>query len=176
MLKYAALLLRHFFLLTCFKRNPQDLPASDAFLAIIVPVYLLTGSLHNSIHETFFRSSIIGILDILFLVFFVYLVLKMFNYPQRWSQTVTAMAGSGIILTLFAVPVSLGLVHYQDGSLYMLLAFLMLFLFAWSLCVHAHILRHALELPFNAGFIFAFVYNLLSFMVIGTLLQIQGTA
>ncbi|MCG8324999.1 MAG: hypothetical protein MI673_05740 [Thiotrichales bacterium] len=175
MLKYAGLLLWHFLQVSCLKRKPQDLPASDILLVLIVSIYLLVGSLHNSLHETFLRSFFIGGLDLLFMFFFVYLCLRLFDFSARWMQTVTALSGCGMVLTLFAIPVSLGLVRTQDTPAYSMFAFLLLFLFIWSISVHAHIFRHACMLTFAGGVGIALFYNILSFILISGLLQTPGT-
>ena len=85
------------------------------------------------------------------------------------------MTGSGLILTFFAFPVSLGLIRFHEEPPYSIFAFLMMFILIWSIVLQAHIFRHALGLSFNAGFVFSVIYNLISFVMIGTLLQLQGT-
>ena len=174
MLKYAALLLQNFFLITCLKRKPQDLPASDLFLVFVVFLYLVAGCIHNSLHDSMYRSLLIGGLDILLMFFFVYLFLKLLNHSNRWTQTILALAGSGLILTLFAIPVSIGLIRTQGNPAYPLFAFLLLFLFIWSISVHAHIFRHAFTLSFGSGVAIALFYNLISFMIISSMIQTQG--
>ncbi|MDX1518914.1 MAG: hypothetical protein R3318_02245, partial [Gammaproteobacteria bacterium] len=86
------------------------------------------------------------------------------------TQTVTALTGSGMILTLIAIPVSLGLIRTQDNPGYPVFAFLLLFLFIWSISVQAHIFRHAYTIPFGAGIAIAFVYNMMSFMLISSMI------
>ena len=158
------------------KRRPQDLPASDLLLLVVVFLYFVAGCFHNSLHESLYRSFLIGVLDIVFMFFFVYFALKLFNHENRWTQTVTALAGSGMILTLFAIPVSFGLTGPQQDAGYSLFAFMLLFLFIWSISVHAFIFKHAFTLSFAAGVAFAFFYNLLSFMIISTLIQAPASA
>ncbi len=175
MLKYLKQLVWFFSLLVCLKRKPQDLPASEFLLVQTVLVYFLVGCAHSTLHQAFFQSILISGLDILFMILFVFLCLKIFRFGRRFSQTLTALAGSGTILTLLAIPVTSGLLRTQDSPVYPLFAFLLLFLFVWSISVQAHIFRHAFSFSLGGGLWFAFLYNLLSYMLISGLLQNQAS-
>lgn len=162
--------LKQYFLLACFKRNPQDLPASDQLLLMTVAVYFGVGCLHNSMHDTLSRSIQIGIIDLASLFLFTYFILRLLGQMKRWNQTVTALAGAGILLTLIATPVSYGLLQTKETPIYPLFVFAIVFLFSWSLVIQGHVFRHAFSMNFGAAIALAFFYNMMSFMLVSSLM------
>ena len=122
MLNTIQTILKHFFLMACLRRTPQQLPASDTFLVLVVVSYLLIACVHNSLHDTVYRSVLIAALDISIMFLFVLVCLKLINQARRWTQTVTALSGTGMILTMLAIPVSIGLNETQETPLYPLFA------------------------------------------------------
>lgn len=175
MLNTIQTILKHFFLMACLRRTPQQLPASDAFLVLVVVSYLLVACVHNSLHDTVYRSVLIAALDMGIMFLFVLVCLKLIGQTRRWTQTVTALSGTGMILTLLAIPVSIGLNETQETPLYPLFAFLLLFLFIWSLSIQGHIFKHAFSITFSVGLAIAFFYNIMSLTLVSNLLYVPTT-
>ncbi len=108
--------------------------------------------------------------DLLLLVVFATAPLYLLNKTARIGQTLTALAGSGALLGLLALPVIRVLFEGQDGSgVPPFAAMVWLILFGWSLLVVAHIMRHALSVAFAVGLGVAVLYTLVAMQVIGTL-------
>lgn len=86
-------------------------------------------------------------------------VLYLQRLQDRLLQTLTALAGTGTLLGVVALPVSGWLHNAQLGGEEMALpALLLLLLIGWSLTVVGHILRHALSTVFVMGLLLALVF------------------
>ena len=86
---------------------------------------------------------------------------------ERIVQTLTALAGTGALITIVSLPIS-GWFRGADkesgeGGLAVLM---LLLLVGWSLAVVGHILRHALDLPIAGGTLVAVAYFAVSMIVI----------
>ena len=88
------------------------------------------------------------------------------SHRARLVQTLTALAGTGAIITLVSLPISgwfLGAgPESREGGFAIIL---LLMLVAWSLAVAGHIFRHALSVPFFVGLVLAIVFYGISISV-----------
>ena len=108
--------------------------------------------------------------DLTLLVVFVTAPLYLLDKAARIGQTLTALAGSGAVLGLLALPIIQVIFEGQDaGEVPPFAAMAWLILFGWSLLVVAHIMRHALSVRFAVGLGVAILYTLVAMQVIGTL-------
>jgi fumarate reductase subunit D len=81
------------------------------------------------------------------------------RHPERISQTLTALAGTGFLLGLFALaPTWWWTVARAAGEDVSIPTLLLLSLIVWSLLVMAHILRHALSAPLPIGLVAAVAF------------------
>ena len=147
------------------RQGPQDLPTSGILLAIaltaqtVMSILLLINASLGALSAVLW-----GLLDTLLLVVLTGALLYVSQRMGRVTQTVTALAGTGAIITFIALPVY-GWLHGVDqrageGGFALLLLF---FLAGWSLAVAGHIFRHALSLPsYFLGLGLALVLYLLS--------------
>lgn len=94
----------------------------------------------------------ITLLEVLLLMLFIYILLRLTHKTRRWPQTMTAIFGTGIIISLFSIPL-----YYFGGrgdaqALVQNLSVLFLLgLIVWNILVMAHILKHALQIHMLAG-------------------------
>ncbi len=149
---------------------PQDLPTSRPLLVYSLAVYALLALLLAWIQMTPGKAVIAAVFDTLLMGLLSYVLLWARLMPQRWPQTCTALAGSGIILQVIALPVTLW--HKQfgpDDSMVIVPSLLILVLLFWNLVVVGHILRHALSTNLGMGAVLATVYMYVSLGVMKVL-------
>jgi hypothetical protein len=122
---------------------PSSWGVAGGVVAVYVAVGMYTGqSLAGE--EAVFRSLAINALQL----FAVAAMLHVRKFPERLPQTLTALAGTGIILGLLAF----GFLLQADPEVNQPLLGLAWFgIFSWSLMVDAHIYRHALAISLSLG-------------------------
>jgi len=108
-----------------------------------------------------------SVLETLLIAGINFVLLALRRFDRRWLQTTTAMAGTGVLFTLFALPLVAGMATAGDGgpaSPFLYTALLGLFI--WNIVVTAQIFRHALSLPFPAAIMVAAAYAWVIFSVV----------
>jgi len=141
----------------CFGRaNPQDLPSSRHALSAALFVYAFVGVLGVVDLLPLERAVLASLADTLMLLGVTHGVLRWRNLKHRFTQTLTALAGCGALLSLLAWTLT-GLVpdtiRPEWGWLPML---------AWYRMVFGHIVRHALSIPLVVGAAASLVYLIFS--------------
>ena len=154
-------LLRLFWNICLLRQPPQDVTASWALFGIVLLLNLIIDSVRV--------AAQVGLLQAIFLILVysgalllvIVLLLWLLGHVARAQQTLTALLGSGLLITFFILPVEfvMGLFPDAEG----MFGFLLLFLYVWSLIVTAHILRHALSVTFFFAAVLSLGYFMLSF-------------
>lgn len=157
------------------RQGPQDLPTSGILLAIALTAHTFMSIVLSNVSLSAPRALLSGLLDTLLLVVLAGTLLYVQRRNARIIQTVTALAGTGAIITLMAVPLSRWL-HGADqaageGGFALLL---LLILTGWSLAVAGHIFRHALSVPYFIGLVLAGVFYWISISVFRALFPMPG--
>ena len=158
-----ARLLQLFCDILLFRRGPQDVPASPALLALALLASLAASLLVGL--QAFAPVLALGrvALETALSAALLIALLTVYGYGGRFLQSFTALCATGAILALLAWPLFGIIVERpaEDGlaTVAMLLLWL---LFAWSLLVTAHILRHTLDLGWAGGLLLALAYVLLA--------------
>jgi hypothetical protein len=117
----------------------------------------------------------LALVDIGMLTVFVAALLYLQSKTGRINQTLSALAGSGSLMGLFALPLVLLVNQGQPADqVPALLAALWLSLLIWNLFVMAHIMRHALSSSFSIGLGAAVLYALVSMQIVATLFPQQA--
>lgn len=152
------------------RQGPQDLPASGILLAITLSAYTLLTALLSKVSMSADSAVVWGLISTVLMVAFTVILLYVQRRPARLVQTLAALAGTGALLTLIALPV-FGWLHGADlkageGALAWLIVVV---LTLWSLAVTGHILRHALSVPYFVGLVLAVVFYFISVSVFRTL-------
>ena len=96
-----------------------------------------------------------------------FLLLRWRGLSFRLPQTLSALAGTGILFGVLSVVLAM---QTQPGVAQPLLALLWFAAFFWSLAVDAHIYRHAMSITMSLGVLVAVVIFALNFMVIDSVL------
>ncbi len=157
-------LLRLFLSICLLSRGPEDVPASQVLLRLCLATYALSGVLGLWVTG---EPVLLIILDMVLMVALLYGVLAMRGYRARFEQTLTAVAGTGTLLSLIYLPFAVGIVLGMEESLKVLL---FLGLIAWNLAVLAHILQHALSTTRGLALIYSMVYVMIYWTMAGWLL------
>jgi len=141
------------------RQGPQDLPTSGILLAIALTAHTVMSIVWSNISLNAISALLSGLLDTLLLVVLTATLLYAQRRKARVVQTLTALAGTGTIITFLALPVS-GWLQGVDQSAGEggLAVIMLLLLMVWSLAVVAHIFRHALSIPYFFGLVLAVVF------------------
>ncbi len=154
-------LLRLFFDVCLLRRGPQDVPASQWLLRTTVACYLAVGVVLLTLGgDALWRSTVAAAIDFALLAGITWGALGWRHLQVRFPQTLTTLAGAGVVIYLVELPVVYWLhVSAGDGGRPDPLAALLWFvLLLWSLSVMGHVLRHALRGTFALGMLFSVGY------------------
>jgi len=163
------LLINRFFLICLFRAWPKDLPTSAFLLLLSLTAYGLVGfflALNKS--SALQALAMIGV-DILLLAGLTWLVLWVRVLGKRYLQTLTALAGCGAILALFAWPLLLWQQYSGNSVVETFVALLMWLWFFWQILVFSHIIRDAVSTSLFIAIGLALVYMFISYSVAQTL-------
>ena len=158
-----------------FKAGPADIPSSNTLLQTTLLVYFLLGIAISRIDSGWSASVMTSLTETLFMVAFIGILLHFKGFQSRYKQTLTALAGAGIILNLVGFPLMIWL--NQTDKLDQASSVAMLFIIAlmfWSLMVIAHIFRQAINIKAGTAAMLTVVYTILSLLVLG--LTLSGVA
>lgn len=160
-------LIRLFIDVALHRKGPQDVPAAGAMLGITLLAYLAMGAA-TLWPSTSSVSMLIGqmALDLLLVVLIFGGLLVATGRAGRVTQTLSALFGTGALLSAIALPFVWTAVRVlADGApvpgmeVPALLSTMGLFtLLLASLLVTGHIVRHALDWSYPAGVLTAVVY------------------
>jgi hypothetical protein len=168
-------LIRAWFDICLLRRAPQELPASSYLLGLSLCCYGLVSVLVSSQSYPFSKALQLATVDLGMLVLFVWSLLYLQRKTARINQTLSALAGTGSLMGIIALPLllAIGPETVAEPVPAPLLS-LWLLLLLWNLFVMAHIIRHALSSSFVIGFGISLLYALLNMQVITTLFSSQA--
>lgn len=148
------------------RQGPQDLPTSGILLAIALTAHTVMSIVWSKVSLNAVSALLSGLLDTALLVVLTGTLLYVQRRGTRVIQTLTALAGSGSIITFLALPVS-GWLQGADQSAGEggFAVLLLLILMGWSLAVVAHIFRNALSIPYFFALVLAAVFYGISISV-----------
>jgi len=159
MLSVIQVMLNAFLDICLFRKNPQDLPKSNVLLCLSVAGYMLASTLLALLSEQLTDATMAGIIEAMLVMLFTYGLLQIRNKTERWSQTVTALSGAGIIISLIAFPLYyLSTTDNQEGISQSIGLLLLIVLIIWNIAIMAHIFRHALQTTIGFGIAIAVSY------------------
>jgi hypothetical protein len=140
-------------------------PVSTALLKLSLSAYAVAGLLLLLANLNLFPALSLVLLDLGLLTGLTYGVLNILGRGPRFAQTLTALAGTGVLLQLIAWPLAIWIgqagVRQETAALPSLLY---LALLGWNMVIIGHILRHALSISLAFGVLYAFGY-LMTFWV-----------
>jgi len=152
------------------RAGPQDLPTSRTLLIYTVASYFVASFFLAIFLLPLGEAIFAAVVDATILVLFSYVLLWVKLMLQRWYQTLTAMAGAGLIIAVLALPMYVARYMFgPESALAIILSFLILGLLVWSLAIFAHILRHTLDVPFIIAIFISGLYTYVTMRIIDIL-------
>ena len=146
------------------RRGPDSVPPGRFVLGLLVVVSMAVALVSQALLRTPPAQALLEtLLHLGFFLLFYYLLLTAMRVPARFEQTAGALLGTGVLLSLFAMPL-LPLVagaRVDDGAALPVLALLTLLgLLLWSLDITAFVLSRALDRGYLVGVLIAVGYFL----------------
>jgi hypothetical protein len=161
-------LLNYFWDLCLLRAKPQDAPASYMLLLLALLANLLAGVL--VLGDAFggpVPAFLAALADDLLLMGFLWVLLTWRDRRSRFLQAMTALLGSGILLSLISFPLQLVAgTPSQPSAVAAWAGLSLLLLLVWIHLVMGHILRYTLEVVLAAGILLALVFNLISALLV----------
>jgi hypothetical protein len=160
-------LIQPFVKICLLNANPQDLPASATLLGITLGAYLLITMFMIMPVEGLSLSIQEAVLESALLLAYTHVALRLSAHSERYVQTVSALAGTGVIIGMLALPLAYSLYRsalYETSSALTLIAYVLVF--AWLLVVYGHIYRHALSTGLLIGVLVGLGYIVLTSVVV----------
>jgi len=168
-------LIRAWFDICLLRKAPQELPASTDLLGLALCCYGLVSVVASSRSYPFTQALLLAAVDLGLLVIFVWSLLYLQHKTARINQTLSALAGTGSLMGIIALPLLLAIGPETAAEpVPAPLLSLWLLLLLWNLLVMAHIVRHALSSSFAIGFGISLLYALLNMQVITSLFSSQA--
>jgi hypothetical protein len=160
-------LLRVYIDIIMLRRGPQDLPASQFLMLSALLLYLASGLALFLTHvPTFAGASAELTVAVLIEAGFFLAMLAVAGKMLRARQTLSALWGSGALLTFAGLPLHIWMqAQPQEAAAAALPGLGLLLLLVLSLVVAGHILREALEIPLPAGILLVLAEFALSVFV-----------
>ncbi len=162
-------LLRAFLKIATLKIGPEDLPPSRFLLGLATALYLVSGAASVAFYADAAGDALLQLaVDLGLTVTFFGAIVVFYGKRQRLLQTMTALLGTGALLSLAALPFTawLRLLEVTDRPGVAVPALGIYFVVLWSISVTGHIVHRALGIPFVGGLIIGvtyFVLNLATF-------------
>ena len=164
------LLIAKYFLDIClFRANAENAPASQIFMILTLIAYAFLSLLILMVDYSFAKAISTVLVGIAMMIGFAKAGLWIRNFMDRSRQTITALAGTGIIFDIINLPLVLLSSHFPAEEL-VFPRFLLLLLLFWNITVIGHIMKNALSIPFWAGIGISVFYALTYLRVVRVIL------
>jgi len=97
-------LLQTFVDIALWRKGPQDLPASRFLAMLVLVLYVAASFIQVHLFDLRLRTAVLIIaVDVAMLSSWLWLVLAFFGRRQRFVQTITAVLGVGVLLSLLDI-------------------------------------------------------------------------
>jgi hypothetical protein len=153
------------------RRGPEDLPDSRFLLLLAGAAYVFAQAvLAAPVYGTTLALGRSLVLDLLLLCGCLWGLLRLAGHATRYRQTLTAVFGTGALLSVCMLPFSYWLdVAAEPGNPALAPMIGLLAVVSWSLVVNGHIFARALSRPFVAGLVISIAYFFLNYLVFAQL-------
>ncbi|MDX8126986.1 hypothetical protein QLH52_06815 [Methylomonas sp. OY6] len=150
-----------FFEICIMRKGPQDVPASPWLMRLMFIPYLLVNLLILLLDSDWSHALLQIATETVLMIGFCYPLLYFSGKTARFPQTLTALLGSDVVISLCAIPAVASLYTQISQVAYIAMIALM----GWHWLVNGNIFRHALDRPLMFGLALAFLYILISTQV-----------
>lgn len=158
-------LLRLVLEISALRAPPQALPASLSLTALLLTAHAASGAALARALPPPQPASAYALLETALMAGALYALLAVTGKRARLPQSLSALAGTGTVVNLAALPVFATLAPGAQTSLFAALAVLVLL--GWSFAIAAHVLRHTLSASWAEGAMIALAYFILSYLALG---------
>jgi hypothetical protein len=86
------------------RRGPQDLPASSTLMLLMLLLNAIGSAMLEAIEMPAASAALAAVIDTIVVIVLIRLLLQATGMQNRFRQTVTAIAGTGLVMTFFALP------------------------------------------------------------------------
>jgi len=163
-------LIQYFYGLCMMRRKPQDLPPSLPLLLILVFASLLLGlPLAADYFGSLQTALFAGVVETVVALGLYALPLLLTGNQARYLQTVTALFGIGLMITLLMVVLNLLASLAGDAQGFVPLELLLL---GWAHAAFGHVWRHALDTNIFVGVGLALSFTVAGIAVVGSLFPV----
>jgi len=168
--------LKNLFLGLCILKNsPKDLPESKALLQISGFLYFIAGAVLIFSGATLVEAVAQSFIEAVLVALFVYGLTQFFSVPYRFTQAVTAIYGSGAIITVVSTPFIFSLqAQATNTESTGFSGLILLLIVCWSIVVMAHIIRETIQKNLATSLLLTFCYLYLSYQVINVLYPVEA--
>lgn len=156
------------------RQGPQMFPRSWMLFVILLLLYMAADV------ALFVAQGLRGrvllpelLLDTALLLAFFALVLAIWQKIERFNQTLSALLGTGTIIMLVAVPLTLLATLLPASTGTQAAGVLLWVVLAWNVLVTGHILRHALNTWLTLGIVIAGTYVVLNLVMFSVLFPMR---
>lgn len=156
--------------------GPEDLPASAFLLVVTVALYL---ALQVPVSVIVFGPTADALrtvlADTVLMVAGLWLLLWLTGHAARYQQTLTAVFGTGALLSLLSIPFNLWQSALGDATAFAAAPrAAILGIVLWSFVINGHILARALSKPFFVGLMIAIAFFILHTATLFSIVPVPG--
>ena len=145
------------------RRGPEDLPASQLLLALLLVLYAVVALIALRMMSATEADTLLVVIELVVDVGVAFIVLHLFGKAGRFLQTATALVGTGILLNLVYIPLLQWNEMWQAPAADLTAPrLLIVVLLIWSFDVAGYILSRALEKPYFVGVCIVVGYEIAS--------------
>jgi len=149
------------------RRGPEALPASQFLLGLLLALYLIANLLSLSILGILDPSEATLLLtDSIFVLAYVFMVLRFFRHERRFRQTASALLGTDVLFNVVGLPLALwsrAIAVPPDPTSTPTLLRLLIVL--WWIDVAGFIFGRATARPYIVGVLFVILYIMVSLSI-----------
>jgi hypothetical protein len=179
MLSAGKVLFLAFFDICRLSKGPQDIPASKNLLTLCLVTYGLLSVQLAELSQPIDKAVLAGGLEVVLIMIFSLALLQIRGKSSRWVQTVTALAGTGIIISIIAIPlylfIGVGADNAATSEGFQGLGLLFLAILAcWNITIMGHILRHSLDINMFSAIVLAIAYVWIIFSFTSAIMPMEA--
>ena len=155
--------------LILLQARPYQMPASNNLLTLSCVFMIAMGVLYSFASGVEPINRLEVFVDLIFLMLFLKVLLHLFRYSARFTQTAISITGALALFSVLFIPISFLAVHLagfggeaqdemQQSPLGAVLAIFYIMLIMWLIRVLAHIFMYALEVRISFAMGIAILY------------------
>lgn len=157
-------LVKFYYRMALLQANPQDGPYSQTLQLVLLLLCFLVSVITALALYELWPSIAHSILDLAFLYLFTLVLLS--SAKERIKQTFCAFLGSGFIISVVNAFAFNGLIENKDVDTVTIVDMTVFFMiFAWTVLVYGHIVRHAIDVKLSSGMGIILAYTLITMIL-----------